>query len=116
MSAHEHFNALVARPDHWLNYSLRDAAQLLDVRANKSKPPWMFVDSTMEAARIVVPPFNPDVFSTCATDVTAEATQIQLTVPLFGSFNGSLTHQSAVKIGAEVLEVERAVGPSWMTS
>jgi hypothetical protein len=60
--AHDYFNALVARADHWKSYSLRDAAQVVSLKTSNSLPPSVTYDFAndpdprkQDAAKVLIP-------------------------------------------------------------
>ena len=55
MSAHAYFDGLVARPDHWKSWTLRDDAQLAALRAAPGQPPAVTYDPLVDAAKVPIP-------------------------------------------------------------
>jgi hypothetical protein len=81
--ANAYFDALVARPDHFKSFSLRDTAQVLNLRAADSNPASITYDpehdtyaQRQDAAKVVIPPFS-DV-ETLSSGISPSQTTITL--------------------------------------
>lgn len=113
---HAYFNALVARGDHWKSFSLRDPGQLDHPKnggyANSNSVPLSVTYSPstdpdpnrQDAAKLVIPAFSP------STTLSAAIGPSDLFIPLT-ALNKSLWSQGrAVKVGSEIMVVNRPSG------
>jgi hypothetical protein len=104
-----YFEALVARADHWKSYSLRDTQQLnfknlggYSVESSTSGANlWVTYDPTMDAAKVVIPPFMPGCTLTSA--VSASDTTIPISCAINGYWNGGT--KRAVRVDGEIMAI-----------
>src|SRR5688572_4695718 len=75
---HEYFNTLVKRSDHWKSFSLRSAAQMQQYRHSTARPMYVTYDpendpypGRQDAAKVMVPEFDPTVFSQLAKPISS---------------------------------------------
>jgi hypothetical protein len=111
---HAYFNALAVRADLFKAYSLRDQAQLDELKASRTRRAWVTYDPAadtdaqrQDAAKVVVPDF--DAFSQLARALTAGETTMQLTASN-SLMTGALSNSRAVKIDQEIMIVSRQSG------
>ncbi len=76
-----YFNQLVANPAMWKSYSLRDQTQLNTYAQAVGGVKWVNYDATMDAAKVVVPEYNPASVFTLADPIDSVATTIHLRTP-----------------------------------
>lgn len=110
--AHDYFNNLVARPDHWKSYSLRDANQLKSRRqggysASNSRPPSVTYDPNndpdperQDAAKVTVP-----AFAGARTQLAAPSDSVQTVVTL-ALVDGNYFAGRAILVDEEIMLIK----------
>lgn len=115
-----YFDLLRARPDARWVYSLRTDAQLSTLAQAPTRRKWVTYDAAMDAAKVVIPAFNPDERYVLADPLDATTTTLHLATP-FGvtqaNFDavlaGAMTTGRSLKIGdTETVTVQRVSGVS----
>jgi len=109
--ANAYFNSLVARAEMFQAYSLRDDAQLNTYAQAPMRRKWVTYDATMDAAKVVVPSFDPDIRFTLVDPIDPGATTIHVSGMIDANLSGYMTTGRALKIGdGEVVTVQRISG------
>jgi hypothetical protein len=109
--ANGYFKALVSRADHWLSYSLRDQAQLLQYKNANSLPPSVNYDATADAAKVVIPAFQTLTAGDGIEAQTVTAIGPDETFIPLSSFHSSVwSHNRAMRLGNEIVKVVRPSG------
>jgi hypothetical protein len=110
---HAYFDEMVARPDHWKSFSLRDHAQMLAYRISERRPLAVTYDPQndtdphrQDAAKVVIPAFDPMAFAELAVPIGPDDSAIVLTAT-DAALSGAMTNQRALKVGDEVMLVVR---------
>lgn len=106
---HGYFNALVARPEHWKSYSLRDPQQLNTYKNANSIPAWVTYDpgtdrepQRQDAAKVAIPMFGGEQGGYLAADIGVSDTSV--------TFARSMANARAIKVGGEIIRVNAATG------
>jgi hypothetical protein len=97
---HAYFNSLLARSDYWKSYALRDDAELLSYRASKVKRAWVTYDAVLDAAKVLIPVFNPDAGTSITTALDRTATTLT-----FANSVAGLNNLRALKIDDEIMVI-----------
>jgi hypothetical protein len=113
-----YFVALLERADVFKAYSLRSQTQIDLYKANKSARSWVTYDAEVDAAKVVIPAFDPDTVMALVDPIDASATTVRLTLPAYPAtqqdalLGGLMTTGRALQIGTEVVTVQRTSGVS----
>ncbi len=118
--ANTYFAYLSSLPETFKAYSLRDATQLTTYAQAPARRKWVTYDATMDAAKVVIPSFNPDERYTLADPVDATATTLHFLTPsgmaeaTFNSLlSGAMTTGRSLRIAdSETVVVQRVSGVS----
>jgi len=112
--AHDYFDTLVARSDHWKSYSLRSHQQMLDYRHTAARRMDVTYDPAndsyykrQDAAKVTIPEFSG--FSELKLPMTADATTVTLTAA-DSLMSSALSDGRAMRIGSEIVTVVRQSG------
>ena len=115
---HEYFNTLVKRSDHWKSYSLRSAAQMLQYRHSTARPMYVTYDpendpypGRQDAAKVMIPEFDPTVFSQLAKPISATDTEVMMTAPNT-LMTARLAGRRSIRVGSEIMTIVREPGNS----
>ncbi len=125
-SPHAYFDSLVSRADHWKSYSLRDEAQLGRPKdggyaASNSDPLMVTYDPAndgdphaQDAAKVVIPPFNPSSSTKLAQPISSSSLILHLS-----DLDGDVTKVTTalnpkgdqIRIGQEIMITDTASTP-----
>lgn len=119
-SAHPYFSKLTQRPELFKAYALRTDTQLVQLAQSATLRKWVTYDAGMDAAKVVIPDYDPDIRFVLADPLDTLATTLHLAVPtgstqtkLDSLLNGYMTTGRSLRInGAEVVTVQRVSGVS----
>lgn len=101
--ANTYFNQLTARPDHWKSNSLRSQT-LIDNISTVKPNQWVKYDTTVGAAKAIIPAFN-GVGLYLGAPVTADADRIVFKSPLTTNQKNALINARGLLIDDEVMTV-----------
>lgn len=105
MSPHAYFEGLRSRPEHHASYALRSQAEIDAYSHGPTPNPWVTYDPVADAARIVIPPFAAEPYST----ITGALTPDETTLVCARATGSGLINGRALRLGEEVMIVREVL-------